>query len=158
MWVGFSSSPTFQLGLPCFCLLNILGSSEGLWERVPLEATCLWYMPLFTKKQANTSFSWPRNCFCWMFTSPVSLLRARSDSAQAGHKRPVPADGCGSWTTTENRVNSLSLAILSIPVPFESPWIALRAMRVWSVPRGSLRQVFYPLRFLMPSEPKASLN
>lgn len=74
--------------------------------------------------------------FASRFITLVFLLRAVSYSAWARHKQPVKADESCSQTTTENRVNGTGLAILSIPVPFESPRIAICTMHVWSVPLG----------------------
>lgn len=150
VWVGFLSSSQFQLGMPCFCLVNILGTSEELFEK---EHHCqaahwkplIYSLPLPTKKQANTSINWLWKCFClrlynWFFFSmPLSY------SAWTGHQWPVAEDGCCCQSTTENRVNSTGLAILSIPVPFESPWIAIRAMHVWSLPVGGSVSTILPL-------------
>ena len=77
---------------------------------------------------------------------------------ELGTDGQVPADGCCGWPTTEIRVNSLSLAILPILIPSESPESPYVRCMGGLVPWGALRQAFYPWRFLMPPEPTASLN
>lgn len=145
MWLGFSSSSQFQLGMPALAWLILWELlKDPVWERAPLPSNQLkpliYSLPLPTKKQANTSVIWLWKCFCLRLYNWFFFYMALSYSAWT-----VAEDGCCSQLTMESRVNSIGPAVLSIPVPCEPPWIAICAMHVWSGPVGGSGSTILPL-------------
>lgn len=110
-------------------------------------------MPLSTKKQANTSFNWLRNCFCFRLYNSgfASICR-------------LPQLGQG----TNGRSLLMSLAFepplriecVTSVWPFSPSLFPLSSLELPYVqcmcglfPLGFLCQAFYPLLFLMPLNP-----